>query len=526
MRRPILGRVSLAAALLVGATAADAHDLVFGRGTEQASIDPDFNDAGNDVSTNQNIFDRLVEMDAQQRMVPGLALSWRALDKLRWEIKLRGGVTFHDGSRFGPEDVVFSLDRPNHVVGAAAPWTRSVASVAGVDVVDATTIIVRTKEPKPLLMDEIGNVFIISKKAASGATTEDFNTGRAAIGTGPYRFVSWQHGDRVELRGYPQYWHGAPEFDRVILQFIANPAARIAALLSGSVDVIDGIPPNNVASVAQHGELRVWPGLTNRITLLALDSPRAATPFATDLNGAPLAKNPLADARVRRALSKMINRQALVDRVANGQDVIAGQIVPPGQGGYAEDLAPDTLDLAGAKQLLAEAGYPQGFGLTIHSTNDRFPEDSADLQALGQMFTRGGIHINGVVSQPFNVMIGQAAAQKYSLFLWAYNSGSPDASEGLKSLLATRDVAAGMGGSNRTQYSNPAFDALLAQGLGEFDEAKRNADFADAARLAIRDDVGIIPLYWQKHVWGTKASLSYEANVQDDNAVRFVHISK
>lgn len=148
------------------------------------------------------------------------------------------------------------------------------------------------------------------------------------------------------------------------------------------------------------------------------------------------------------------------------------------------------------------------------------------LQAWGQMFTRGGLKMNGAQSMPFNVMIGQAAAQKFSLFLWAYNSASPDAGEGLKSLFATRDVAAGMGGSNRTQHSNAEFDVLLAPALGEFDDARRNALFADATRLAIRDDVGMIPLYWQKHVWGTKADLTYEANVQDDNAVRFVHLAK
>lgn len=516
--------IGLAALLLAGT--AHATDLIFGRGTEHAAIDPHFNDAGNDVSTNQNIFDRLVEMNAKQEMTPGLATSWRALDKLRWEVKLRPGVTFHDGSPFGPEDVAFSLDRPNHLVGAAAPWTRSVASVAGVDVVDATTIIVRTKTPKPMLMDEIGNVFMVSKKAATGATTEDFNAGRAAIGTGPYRFVSWQRGDRLELRGYKAHWRGTPEYDRVTLRFIPNTAARIADLMAGSADVIDGVPPNDVPTVAARKNLRVWSGLTNRITFLAIDSPRAVTPFATDLAGAPLAKNPLADVRVRRALSKMINRPALVERIAGGQGVLAGQIVPPGQGGYADDLAPDGLDLDMAKRLLAEAGYPRGFGLTIHSSNDRFPEDSAVLQALGQMFTRGGIKMNGVQSMPFNVIIGQAAQQKFSLFLWAYNSGAPDASEGLKSLLATRNVAAGMGGSNRTQYSNAAFDALLAQGLAEFDEARRNAIFADATRLAIRDDVGIIPLYWQKHAWGTRAGLRYETNVQDDNAVRFVHVEK
>ena len=505
---------------------ADARDLVFARGTEHISIDPHFNDAGNDVSTNQNIYDRLVEMNAKQEVTPGLATSWRALDPLRWEVKLRAGVTFHDGSPFGPEDVAFSLDRPNRLVGAAAPWTRSVASVAGVDIVDATTIIVRTKTPKPLLMDEIGNVFIVSKRAATGATSEDFNSGKAAIGTGPYRFVGWQRGERVELRGFADHWRGKPEFDRVTLRFIPNTAARIAGLLAGSVDVIDGVPPNDVPTVAQRPELRVWSGLTNRITFLAIDSPRPTTPFATDLAGAPLPTNPLADARVRRALSKMVNRQALVERMAGGQGVVAGQIVPPGQGGYANDLLPEPMDLDGARKLLAEAGYPQGFGLTIHSSNDRFPEDSAVLQALGQMFSRGGLKMNAVQSMPFNVMIGQAAAQKFSLFLWAYNSGSPDAGEGLKSLLATRNVPAGMGGSNRTQYSNAAFDALLARALGEFDDAKRNALFADATRLAIRDDVGMIPLYWQKHVWGTKAGLTYEANVQDDNAVRFVHLAR
>ncbi len=514
---------SLALLAALTLSQAQAADLVFGRGTEHASIDPHFNDAGNDVSTNQNIFDRLVEMNARQEMTPGLATAWRALDPMRWEVKLRPGVTFHDGSSFGPEDVAFSLDRPNRVVGAAAPWTRSVASVAGVDIVDATTIIVRTKTPKPMLMDEIGNVFIVSKRAATGAGLDDFNNGRAAIGTGPYRFLSWQRGDRLELRGYAAHWRGTPEFDRVTLRFIPNTASRIADLMAGSVDVIDGVPPNDVPTIAARKELRVWSGLTNRITFLAIDSPRAITPFATDLSGVPLAKNPLADVRVRRAISKMINRPAIVERVAGGQGVLAGQIVPPGQGGYADDLLPDTMDVEMAKRLLAEAGYPQGFGLTIHSSNDRFPEDSAVLQALGQMFTRGGIKVNAVNSMPFNIIIAQAAQQKFSLFLWAYNSGAPDASEGLKSLLATRNVAAGMGGSNRTQYSNPAFDALLAQGLAEFDETRRNAIFAEATRLAIRDDVGIIPLYWQKHSWGTRAGLRYETNVQDDNAVRFVH---
>ena len=381
-------RAAALALSLLFATVADARDLIFGRGTEQASIDPHFNDAGNDVSTNQNIYDRLVETDAHQAIRPGLATSWRPLDPSRWEIKLRSGVTFQDGSPFGPEDVVFSLDRPNHVVGAAAPWTRSVASVAGVDIIDAETIIVHRQGPEATADGRDRQcLHRVAQGRGRGHHRGFQQRPRMALGTGPYRFVSWRHGDSVELRGYSGYWADPPEFDRVVLRFIGNSGARMAALMSGSVDVIDGIPPNDVATIAARPELRVWSGLTNRITFLAIDSARPITPFATDLAGTPLASNPLADVRVRRALSRMINRQALVDRVANGQGVIAGQIVPPGQGGYAEDLVPDEADLDGARKLLAEAGYPQGFGLSIHSSNDRFPEDSAVLQALGQMFT-------------------------------------------------------------------------------------------------------------------------------------------
>jgi peptide/nickel transport system substrate-binding protein len=243
----------------------------------------------------------------------------------------------------------------------------------------------------------------------------------------------------------------------------------------------------------------------------------------TDPSGTPMEKNPLKDPKVREALSLMINRDLLVERIAGGQGVPAGQIVPEGLGGYDPSLKPDRYDLARAKQLLIDAGYPKGFGLTIHSTNDRFPEDSAVLQVLGQMFSRGGIKINGVQSMPFSVLLKQASEQRFSLFQYAYNGSGPNASEFLKNILATPNPKLGNGASNRTLFSNPEFDTILQQALEEFDEERRNHLLAKATKLVLHEVRGnLIPLYWQKHAWATKDDLAYEPNLQDLSIVRYL----
>jgi peptide/nickel transport system substrate-binding protein len=256
---------------------------------------------------------------------------------------------------------------------------------------------------------------------------------------------------------------------------------------------------------------------------MAMDSARDESPFVTDAEGRPMTRNPLRDRRVRQAMSMLINREALVNTLLSGGGVPAGQIVPVGQGGYDPSLAPMPFDPARARALLAEAGWPNGFGLTIHSSNNRFPQDAAMAQALGQMLARGGIRINGVTTMPFNVYIGQATDQRFSAFLFAYNSASPHSADGLRGLLATRDLARGMGGTNRGRYSNPEFDAALAKALEVFDEDERNRLLVDATRIAMEDQ-GIIPLLWQKSFWASRGDIVHDANMLDETSVRFARV--
>jgi peptide/nickel transport system substrate-binding protein len=521
--------VLLAAATMAGLVAplaappAAARDITMGRVAEHAAIDPHFNNAGNDASTMRNIYDSLLNFDVNQAIGPSLAASWRVLDPLTWEIRLRDGVRFHDGSPFTAEDVVFSLTRAKDVPNSPSSWARNVGDIATMTVVDPLTIRITSAVPTPLLLEQIGQVYIASRRAAQGATTADFNSGRAAIGTGPMRFVSWTPGDQMRLTRFDGHWRGPSEFERVTVRFITNPAARLSSLLSGGVDIIDGVPPGDVARLERERGIRVTSIVTPRMAYMALDSARDESPFVTDAEGRPMARNPLRDPRVRQAMSMMINREALVNTLLSGGGVPAGQIVPVGQGGYDPALAPMPFDVARARALLAEAGWPNGFGLTIHSSNNRFPQDAAMAQALGQMLARGGIRVNGVTTMPFNVYIGQATDQRFSAFLFAYNSASPHSADGLRGLLATRDLSRGLGGTNRGRYSNAEFDAALARALAAFDEEERNRLLVEATRIAMADQ-GIIPLLWQKSFWASRGDIEHAANMLDETSVRFARV--
>ena len=521
-RRSLLGGAAAALAA-PGAWAAAPAELHFGRATEQSSIDPHFSQTGPNNATASGVFERLVSFTATNQVRPCLAASWKVLDPLNWEIALRPGVTFHDGTPFTAEDVVYSLDRVRHIPRSPAPWSHAVSNVAEARAAGPLTLRVRTTAPTPLLMEQIGLIYIVPAKLGAGVGNEDFNSGHAAIGTGPYAFESWVPNDRVVLRASPSWWGGKPDWQRITLRFITNSAARVAALLSGQVDLIDAVPPADAVELGRNpAAAKLFSSATNRIIYLALDSAREQTPFVGGRDGAALPGNPLRDVRVRHALSEMINRSLIAERLLSGAAVPAGQIVPEGEGGYSVALPPTPYDLKGAKALLAEAGYPDGFRLTLHSSSDRYPNDGQVAQAVGQMFARGGLQVADVNVLPYNVFAPAATAQQYSVFLFGWSSSTGDSSEALRSILATYDPANGLGALNRTRYSNPEFDRLLTAASVEFDEAKRNALLAGATEVALRD-YALLPLYWQKAIWAARPGVVFEANEAEDSSVLFAH---
>ncbi len=524
LRRGFLGTTAALAAATLSARAQPARltELTFGRATEQSSIDPHFSQTGPNNATASGMFERLVSFTATNQLQPCLAVSWKTLDPLNWEIKLRPNVVFHDGSPFTAKDVAFSLERVRHIVRSPAPWTHAVTNVAAAEPVDALTIRIRTPTPTPLLMEQIGLIYMLPASLGDGVGNDDFNSGKAAIGTGPFRFVSWVPNDRVVMAANPNWWGGKPDWQKITLRFIPNNAARVAALLSGQVDLIDSVPPTDAVELGRNNQVKLFSSATNRIIYMAVDAARDDSPFVAAKDGTKLPHNPLRDVKVRQALSEMINREVIVSRLLSGAAVPAGQIVPEGEGGYTPELKPSPFDPAHAKALLTEAGYPEGFSLTVHSSSDRYAGDAQVAQAVGQMLARGGLHVAGVDVLPYNVFAPAATERKYSFFLFGWSSATGDSSEALRSILASYDPANGLGALNRTRYSNPRFDATLTQATAEFDEAKRNALLADATAVAMHD-YALLPLYWQKAIWAGRPGVQFEANESEDSSVQFAH---
>ena len=504
------------------AVSAQAGDLRIGRATEHGSLDPHYSDLGSDVATAENAFESMIRFDSKLQIHPSLALSWTSIDPSTWEIELRPGVTFHDGSPMTAADIAFSLNRARDIPNSPGPLASFVRPVKEAVVVGPLRLRIHTVNPTPLLMDMIGRIFIVPAKLGASVANEDFNAGRAMIGTGPYRFKSSAPGDNVVWSAWPAYWGGKPDYGTVTVKFLSNPTSRGAAMLSGSVDVIEQIPPADIAVFQNRQDMTLYEAVSTRVVYIAMDQGRDDSPFVTDKDGKALTVNPFKDRRVRQALSQMINRQAIVERVLSGAGQATGQIVPEGMGGHDPRARPVAFDPAGAKALLAEAGYPDGFGVTLHGSNNRFPNDSQVAQALGQMFARGGMKVNGVEVVPYNVYAPAATQRKYSLFIFSYGSVASSSLNGLTGILATYDAAKGTGSLNRARYSNPGFDAMLARASSEFDPAKRGAMLVEATGVAMAD-AAILPLYWQKLYWAGRKGFVVDADRGEATSVHFVH---
>lgn len=479
-----------------------------GLGGTVTSIDPHFHNLAPNNGVAAHIFDRLVHQDESQRLVPGLATEWRAIDDTTWEFRLRKDVRFHDGSPFDAEDVAATLKRVPWVPNSPSSFAISTRAIAETVVVDSHTVRFRTNRPYPLLPNDLSTVNIISRRAVE-APTADFNQGRAAVGTGPFRFVEFVPGDRVVVQRNESYWGGQVPWARVTIKMITNPSARTAALLAGDVQIIDQVLSADMPRIKANPQVAVSRTTSNRLIYLALDQNREQTPFVTDKQGALLPNNPFKSRKVRMALSRAINRDAIAQRIFDGEAIPAGGLLPVGFFGASEKLKPETFDPEAARKLLAEAGYPNGFAMTIHGPNDRYPEDEKVLQAIGPMFGRVGVDTR-VVTLPWSNFAAQASAPNYaySLMLVGWGAGTGEVSSPLRSLLATVSRETGMGASNRGRYSNPLVDEQLSKALSTVDNPARARLLAEAAETAV-SDVGLIPLYYQVNLWAHRRSIQY-----------------
>lgn len=483
-------RLAAFAAVLGAAVSggASAQNLTIGVRAGPESIDPHYTATGTHAEALKHVFDTLTWSGDKLQIEPRLALSWKAIEPSVWEFKLRPGVKFHDGSDFTAEDVKFSIERIPTVAGPN-PTTIYVRRVKQVKIVDPMTVHIVTDGPAPNLPNDFIRLFIVSHKAAAGLTkdnaNEAFNGGKAAIGTGPYKFVSWTPKDQLVLERFDGYWGPKEPWARVVRKELPNDAARVAQLKAGQVDIIVRAPASDVATLKRDPKLSVATIDTVYVFNMEFDL-RDKPPQVTAKDGSALPKNPLQDPKVREAIDLAIDRPALAEIAMEGLGAAVNQLVTPSIAGYNKSLPPLKPDPARAKKLMEEAGFSNGFKVTFSFTSDRLPGDRQVGTSIAQMLARIGIEVNAN-AQPGAVFFPARARAEFSLAMSGWGTLTGEANYTLSSLVHSNDPAKKLGAFNLLGYKNEQVDKLIEDASVELDEAKRNGFLAEVNAIVAKE---------------------------------------
>lgn len=480
--------------------AAAAKDLVIGMSGTPNSLDPHQDSSALNSATTRHIWDSLVNLTGTAGNAPELATEWRNLDDKHWEFKLREDVTFHDGSAFDADDVVASLlrarDKPSK---AFASYTRNIANV---EKTGPYTVVVETTRPDPLLLNSLSRIRIISADCAD-APVQDFDNGKCAAGTGAFVYSSYTPGDRLVMTKNDKYFAGASEWDKVTLRFMPDDGARLASLLAQEADIIEALSADGMARVEKDDRLQIINGQSTRLVYLGMDVKSDVSPFI-EAGG----KNPLKDARVRKAMLMAINRDAIIERVLQRNGTMADQFVADGYQGHSANVKHIDYDLEGAKALLAEAGYPDGFSLTVHGPQGRYVKDSEVVQAIGQMLSRIGIRTQ-VDVMPWSIYSDKYARHgNFSVFLGSWGVNTGEVTNPAISLVATSNPDKGTGRYNGGGVSDPELDALLDEATATLDEEARQPILQKISEVTF-NNLWTLPLYYENTALGAKAGLNY-----------------
>ena len=510
---------ALAGALLVSVSSgASAQTLTIGVRAGPESIDPHFTATGTHAEALKHVFDTLVWSGDDLGLEPRLAESWRAVNDTTWEFKLRRGVKFHDGSDFTANDVKFSIERIPAVSGPN-PTTIYIRRVKEVKIVDPYTVQVITDGPAPTLPNDFIRLFIVSAKVAKDFSTketanEGFNSGKAAIGTGPYKFVSWTPKDQLVLERFDGYWGGREPWQRVLRKEIPNDTARVAQLKAGQLDLIARAPAADVPTLEKDSKLTVVKVDTVYIFNMELDL-REKAPQITAKDGSALPQNPLRDPRVREAIDLAIDRPALAEVAMEGMGKPVNQLVTPSIFGYNKSLPERKVDIARAKKLLADAGYPNGFKATFSFTNDRLPGDRQVGTSVAQMLAAIGLEVQAN-AQPAAVFFPARSRGDYSMPMSGWGTLTGEAHYTLSSTVHSNDPVRKFGPFNILGYSNPQMDKLIQDAAVEMDINKRRS-YLEQANALVAQDRPRLPLVSVGSAWAMqKAKVTVKPRVDED----------
>lgn len=488
-RSPVrrLAAICLAAGLALQAAAgcrwsavpgAPARPLRVALYDDPLTLDPHLRNELLTFSVLRNLYDALTAFDAGTKVGPALAESWENPNELTWVFHLRQGVRFHDGRRLTARDVVWSFERARH--SPRSNVGTYLVAVDRVTALDPYTVEITTLRPYPILLNKLAFVFIVP----AGSPLEI----RRPVGTGPYRLSRYEPGRRLDLTAFARYWGGVPAERRVEMLPVASSRARVARLLRGEVDVVQE------PDFADVGQIRAAPGCRvveqDSLGVTYLQLRRDRPPFR--------------DLRVRRAIDLALDRRALVDTSLSGLGVPLGQMVGRNVFGYAPDLPPPARDLARARQLLAEAGFPRGLDLDLHTRDGRH----AQAEAVRRQLLEAGIRLR-LVERPWADLFPHLLAGEVDFYLGGWYCLSGDASDLFDSMVHSRGGTAGYGESNFGRHANPTLDAMIEQSGSTLDLLTRRAQLQRCMRLLMAD-FAFIPLYSPSVVFGVRNDVEWQ----------------
>ena len=513
------------AGTLIGSSTPFAATFRWANDGDANSMDPYTRSETFLLTFTQNIYDPLVRRNRELKVEPALAERWEQPDPKTWRFHLRRNVKFQEGQPFTADDVVFSYQRAS---GPGSQINAYFQAVTEVKKIDDYTVDFITKEPDPIFLEEITQWTIMSKTWCEehGATqaadltkaTENYAT-RHANGTGPFILGIREPDRRTTLRNNPDWWD-KPEHNltEVTFNVIGNAATRVAALLSGDVDMIYTVPPQDMERLGRTQGIKLLVSPELRTIFLGFDISRPEL-LKSDVKG----KNPFQDKRVRQAFYQAIDINAIKQRVMRNQSRPTGLMYGPGVNGFTE--ASDVrypYDPEASKKLLAEAGYPNGFGVTLDCPNDRYVNDEAICQAVTAMLARANIKIT-LAAQTRLKYFAEISNPDYrtSFYMLGWTPNTYDAHNSLFNLLGSRNGTRGV--FNDGGWSNKTFDELLDKIAVETDAAKRQEEILQASKLA-HDEVSNIPLHQQTVVWASKANIELQQAADNSFPLRYVTV--
>jgi peptide/nickel transport system substrate-binding protein len=504
----ILFLIAFSVAVLgMGSSAVAATSLIVAQDSPPRMMNPHGDDSDAGLSYFANFFDGLLQRKgADGMLVPALAVKWEHPDLLTWRFHLRKGVKFHNGNDFNAADVKFSFERLSDP--EVSEFTNTGKQLASVTIIDDYTVDIKTKQPIPWFANNMHQIFIMDKES-----TENRDPGEVMvkpIGTGAYKLVEWVKGSYVKMAANEDYWEGAPPIKKVEIRPITESSTRFAALVSGQVDIVTGVPVELYDKVLKNPKLEVVSRPARRSIFLGIGN-KPGTPTA--------------DTRVRKAMYMAINEDEIIEKIMRGHASPAAQVPDPPTIGYNPDIKRLPYNPEMAKKLLKEAGYEKGFDITLTGPNDRYVQDAKIAEAVARYLAKVGIRVTLDV-KPKSVFFPEVTKGILDFYLIGWFDGTFDMGRTYFKLVHTRDEEKGFGVFNGAAFSVPEIDKLLESTADIVDPVQRKKTLQQLNKMAMVDYIAWIPLHYQEDLYAVQKDKGITFQPRPDRWMVYKEISR